>query len=86
MFQSNEEAANSVNEVCDLLLKIRNNTKFVSIIDADYYLFGLIFWKLYMERDFDKALFDKLNEDLAERIKEIKRMLHIKKGRRQWVE
>lgn len=73
MFQSNEEAANSVNEVCDLLLKIRNNTKFVSIIDADYYLFGLIFWKLYMERDFDKALFDKLNEDLAERIKEIKK-------------
>ncbi len=54
-------------------LKIRNNTKFVSIIDADYYLFGLIFWKLYMERDFDKALFDKLNEDLAERIKEIKK-------------
>lgn len=33
-----------------------------------------------MERDFDKALFDKLNEDLAERIKEIKRMLHIKKA------
>lgn len=73
MFQSYEEAIISVKNVCDLLLQIRKDSKFVSIIDADYYLFGLIFWKLYMGRSFDEKKFGKLNENLNCRINKIKK-------------
>ena len=62
-----------INNIIHILSNIRGYTKFTSIIDADFYIFGLIFWHLLLLRSFDCNKFDQLKNNLDNEISHVKK-------------
>ena len=65
-----------VNNIIHILRNVRGDTKFTSIIDADFYIFGLIFWHLFLFKSFDSNKFNQLKNCLDERIYNTKQNLN----------
>lgn len=73
MFLNKDMAISRIKKVYEIFQKVRKQGKFVSIIDADYYLFGLIFWGVFMGKEFDEKKFSDLILELERQIAEIKK-------------
>ncbi|MBP3206672.1 MAG: DUF262 domain-containing protein [Campylobacter sp.] len=48
------------------------NNYFTSLIDADYYLFGLLYWVIFKNEKFENANFDELIKEIKSKIEKIK--------------
>ena len=57
-----------------------NNKYFTSLIDADYYLFGLLYLVIFKNEKFENANFDELIKEIKSKIEKIKQDESYKKG------
>ena len=70
---ANYNYSDAINEILHVLSNIKDSQKFPSIIDADFYLFGLIFWLLFMSKSFNASKFTQLHNNLEKEIEFVKK-------------